>query len=61
MILDIMRPLFIILLIITITAGVGNWYIRTATICPVPISYRLGAVDERFRIEAAEVKKVLLK
>ena len=55
-----MRPLFIILLITTITLGVSNWYVRTAAVCPAPISYRLGEVDERFHIEAAEVKKVIL-
>lgn len=56
-----MRPLFIFLLITTIAAGIGNWYIRTAAVCPVPISYRLGAVDERFHIEAEAVKNTLLK
>lgn len=57
----IMRPLFIVFLIVTLTLSVGNWYIRTAAVCPVPISYRLGAVDERFHIETGEVKQVLLK
>ncbi len=56
-----MRPIFIVLLITTIILSVGNWYVRTETICPVPISYRLGEVDERFHIKAEAVKNALLK
>ena len=54
-----MRPLFIFSLLATIVFGVSSWYVQTAAICPVPISYRLGELDERFLITAVEAQAVL--
>ena len=54
-----MRPLFIFALFMTGMFGLSSWYVQTANICPVPISYRLGDLDERFLITATEVQAVL--
>lgn len=54
-----MRPLFGILLLTAALFGVSIWYQQTATICPVPISYRLGDFDERFLITKEEAGEVL--
>ena len=35
------------------------WYVSTANICPVPITYRLGAMDARFPITTEEARAVL--
>ncbi len=54
-----MRPLFGILALVVLLFGVSNWYVETAAICPVPISYRLGDFDERFLITKEEATEVL--
>lgn len=61
MILGTMYPVLLAIMMATAVVGVGNWYVRTADICPVPIYYRLGEVDERFVVKEEEVKKVLLQ
>jgi hypothetical protein len=35
------------------------WYQKTAAICPAPLSYRIGAIDPKFGIDEAGVKKTL--
>ena len=50
--------LFSILLGVLIVSGTF-WYVGTSAICPVPISYRLGEVDERFGITVEEAGEVL--
>ncbi len=54
-----MRPVFGILALVTLLFGVSSWYLQTAAICPVPISYRLGDFDERFLITKEEAAQVL--
>ena len=53
-----MRAIFVFALTFTIVFAVGNWYLNTASICPVPISYRVGNLDSRFPISADEIKAV---
>lgn len=54
-----MRPLFGFSLLAVALFGVSSWYWETAAICPAPISYALGAFDERFLIEKDEAIAVL--
>lgn len=43
----------------TVVAATSYWYLATAAICPVPITYRLGTVDERFALDTEEASAVL--
>ncbi len=54
---------FILILILSTTLifGVSQWYVNTAGICPVPISYKLGEIDPRFSVSDEEAKEALLK
>lgn len=54
-----MRPVFIFSLLTTIVATTSYWYLATAAICPVPVTYRLGIVDERFALTSDEAQAVL--
>lgn len=48
------------LLIATLTLG-SYWYQATAHICPTPIHYRLGEIDEQFALSTTTAKFVALK
>ena len=54
-----MRSGFLISLIVTIIFGGVYWYKNTDYACLVPIKYRIGEVDERFKINQLELKEVL--
>lgn len=54
-----MRTWFFITVLITLVFTASHWYARTAYICPIPLSYRLGEVDERFGVERADLEQVL--
>jgi DNA repair exonuclease SbcCD ATPase subunit len=54
-----MRFTFLFSLIATIIFGVAYWYVNTAGVCPTPIYYQLGEVDDRFGISEAEAREVL--
>lgn len=56
-----MRAIFVFALIFTLVFAVSNWYVNTASDCPVPISYRVGSLDSRFPISAEEIKEVAAK
>jgi len=56
-----MKTSISIILLATIIFSASYWYLATAAICPVPISYRLGDIDSRFNITAAEAVEVLSK
>jgi hypothetical protein len=45
-----MRSTFAYVLIVTLVFGGGYFYVALSAICPVPISYRLGELDERFNL-----------
>lgn len=38
---------------------VGYWYATVAVVCPVPLTYALGPLDERFNLTAAEAEKAV--
>lgn len=56
-----MRFSFLLALTMTL-AGAGTfWYQRTATICPTPISYRVGEVDTHFNTSKEDIIAQLKK
>lgn len=54
-----MKSLLTLILAFTLILGTSYWYLHTATICPIPISYRLGDIDPRFAITETEARQVL--
>lgn len=56
-----MRSLIISIIVLTLTFSTSYWYVQTSHICPVPIYYRLGDIDERFNINEEEALEVLSK
>lgn len=54
-----MRFILVLIISLSFTYVVGNWYFSTENICPVPITYQLGDIDSRFNINDVEAKKVL--
>lgn len=54
-----MRSTLTIILIFAVVFGTSYWYVNTSSVCPVPILYSLGNVDERFNISKAEVGEIL--
>jgi len=50
-----MRIRFFIPLAATIALGITYWYQTTAAICPVPIHYRIGEVNESFELTHEQV------
>ncbi len=54
-----MRSTFVFSLGLTLVFSVSYWYSATAHICPAPLSYRVGEVDERFALAEAELKDIL--
>lgn len=54
-----MRYRFLSALLITVIAVGSYWYVATAHVCPVPLSYRLGTLDDHFGLSAEEAKEYL--
>ena len=54
-----MRFSFGLVLIVLLIFSTSYWYANTAHICPAPITYRLGQVDERFDLGVEELKAAL--
>ena len=54
-----MRFTFVIFFIITLLFGTSYWYLEAAATCPVPITYRLGELDERFNLSAEDAKSII--
>jgi prefoldin subunit 5 len=54
-----MRSIFYSTLFGVLIVSGTFWYLRTSAICPAPIAYRLGDVDERFGVTVPEAQKVL--
>lgn len=52
-----MRSGFSVLLIVAVLFGGGYFYYIAEAVCPVPLSYRIGTLDERFGLseEAAQL------
>jgi predicted Zn-dependent protease len=54
-----MRSTLATILIFLAVFGTSYWYVDTSSVCPVPVFYNLGEVDERFDITRAEVREIL--
>lgn len=54
-----MRNSFIILLVVTLLFGGGYFYYVAQAICPIPIGYSIGSIDDEFSITFDEAKLVL--
>lgn len=51
-----MRISFLSALILTLFSSLGYFYYVAGSICPAPLSYRIGALDERFSLTQEEVR-----
>lgn len=49
-----MRTRFLVYLLITALLGTSYWYVSTENVCPIPLSYRIGTIDEGFAITEME-------
>jgi uncharacterized small protein (DUF1192 family) len=56
-----MRFIFIVAFLSSSIIGTSYWYAETEAICPVPIVYSIGEVDERFLITREELKAIAEK
>lgn len=56
-----MRFPFTLALLFAVVLGGGFWYQNTAAICPIPLSYRLGELDESFSLSVDEAKQTLFE
>lgn len=45
-----MRFRFLVALLFALTVGGAYWYLSTAYVCPAPLQYRLGQLDDHFNI-----------
>lgn len=53
------RSGYITILIVTIVFSGGYVYSLASLVCPTPLPYRLGSIDESFNISEAEAKQVI--
>ncbi len=53
-----MRFQFLLVLVVTLVIS-GFYYYKTAPPCVVPLAYSLGTIDERFKLETAEVEAIV--
>lgn len=54
-----MRSGFVIALIVTVVFSTGYFYHVAKAICPIPVTYTIGQVDDRFGLTYDEIKLVL--
>jgi len=54
--LYVMKISYILIGLFALTVPLTIWYTNTAAQCPVPLSYRLGTIDESFSLSEAEAK-----
>jgi hypothetical protein len=50
---------YVIALVLTVTLAAAQWYQTTSYLCPVPISYRLGEIDQSFSLSREEARMAL--
>lgn len=56
-----MRFQFLLVLVLVATAATTYWYNSTASVCPVPLSYRLGTLDSEFNLSSEAAKEHMLQ
>lgn len=56
-----MRETTLMALIILVTLAGVYWYKTNAAICPAPIHYRIGVIDESFALTETEAKDYVMK
>lgn len=49
-----MRSSYLIALIMTLAVAGTYWYKSSASVCPVPLAYRVGDIDESFNLSKAD-------
>ena len=54
-----MKSLFKISILVTVLIVLGSVYVAKTAVCQIPISYRLGSIDERFSIINEEAKQAI--
>jgi hypothetical protein len=54
-----MRVFYGYALLLVGLVAIGAWYFQTADLCPVPLSYRIGAYDERFLLPREAVVPII--
>lgn len=50
----------LVILAVTILGG-GFWYEHATGVCRVPVTYRIGTIDERFSVSADELRRMALR
>lgn len=55
-----MRFHYLLALLLTMAIGVTYWYQSTSYICPIPVAYRLGTIDESFSITQGEAQQAII-
>ncbi len=53
-----MRFIVALGLVAILVGNVAVWYGRTAHLCPTPIAYSIGSVDERFGVSAEALRDI---
>ncbi len=56
-----MRQLLFVTLFFAVIFGTSYWYTSSSFVCPVPIKYKLGDIDERFNLSKEDAREVLSK
>jgi len=56
-----MRSFYFIVLVFLAAVLVTYWYQSTANMCPTPIAYRLGDIDESFDLSPVDAKQYVLE
>lgn len=51
-----MRFITIFAIVAFLLGNLAFWYAKTAAICPVPIAYSIGTIDERFGLSSEELR-----
>ncbi len=54
-----MRSGFLVMLMVAVIFGAGYWYYVAEAICPVPLTYKIGSIDERFNTSDEEVRNII--
>jgi hypothetical protein len=56
-----MRFILITVCFVFLVSSISYWYAKGAGICPVPITYRIGSIDDRFGLNQEEARTIAEK